>query len=98
MSEWYVLDENKKPVQVDMLTGAKAMQEQNRVVAKDIVGESRISTIFLGLDHGWGDGPPLVFETMIFEGPEDGFQERYYTWDEAEAGHKKAVELVKKHE
>ena len=46
MSEWYVLDENKKPVQVDMLTGAKAMQEQNRVVAKDIVGESRISTIF----------------------------------------------------
>lgn len=25
-----------------------------------------ISTTWLGLNHQWGDGPPLIFETMIF--------------------------------
>jgi hypothetical protein len=50
-----------------------------------------VSTVFLGLDHQWGDGPPLVFETMIFGGEHDQYQERYSTWDEAEAGHKQGV-------
>ena len=27
----------------------------------------RISTVFLGIDYGWGAGPPLLFETMVFE-------------------------------
>lgn len=34
------------------------------------------------------------FETMIFGGEHDQYQERYSTWDEAEAGHKRAIELV----
>lgn len=25
-----------------------------------------ISTVFLGLDHSWNGGPPLIFETMVF--------------------------------
>jgi hypothetical protein len=35
-----------------------------------------------------------VFETMIFGGPFDQYQDRYCTWAEAVAGHKRAVDLV----
>ena len=46
-----------------------------------------VSTVFLGLDHAFDGGTPLLFETMIFGGEHDEYQERYATWDEAEAGH-----------
>lgn len=49
-----------------------------------------VSTVFLGLDHAWGDGPPMLFETMVFGGSNDEYCERYSTWDEAEAGHKES--------
>lgn len=51
----------------------------------------RVSTVFLSLDHNWGDGPPILFETMIFGGEHDGYQERYRTWEEAEEGHEIAL-------
>ena len=35
------------------------------------IGPGRVSTIWLGLDHQWGEGPPLIFETMVFGGPYD---------------------------
>ena len=54
-----------------------------------------VSTVFLGLDHRWfGDGPPLVFETMVFGGEFDHEQERYGSWAAAEAGHKRWVKKV----
>ena len=34
------------------------------------IGNVRVSTIFLGLDHNvFGDRPPELFETMVFGGP-----------------------------
>lgn len=54
-----------------------------------------ISTVFLGLDHRFSDkGPPLLFETMIFGGKHDGWQERCSTWDQAVAMHARAVNMV----
>lgn len=53
-----------------------------------------VSTVFLGLDHSWGDGPPVVFETMIFGGPLDDDQWRYCTLADAKAGHRRAVRLA----
>jgi hypothetical protein len=67
---------------------------EERRVAVDEIGDVRVSTVFLGLDHGYG-GPPIIFETMIFGGPHDKYQERYSTWQEAEEGHRRAVVLVK---
>ena len=55
-----------------------------------------VSTVFLGMDHSFDGGTPVLFETMIFGGEYDQFQERYCTWDEAEEGHKVACELVSK--
>lgn len=58
--------------------------------------EVKISTIFLALDHCYDDGPPILWETMIFGGPMDGNMWRYTTRAEAEAGHLDAVAAAKK--
>jgi hypothetical protein len=54
-----------------------------------------VSTVFLGLDHAFMGGPPMIFETMTFLPGDEGEnteQFRYSTWEEAEAGHADAVE------
>jgi hypothetical protein len=57
----------------------------------------RVSTVFLGIDHDFSkDGPPILFETMVFGGERDQEQERYATWEEAEDGHAKFVSLMKR--
>ena len=56
-----------------------------------LFGGCRVSTIFLGLDHSFGSGPPLLWETMIFGGPLDGDEWRYASRSEAAAGHESAV-------
>jgi hypothetical protein len=66
-------------------------ESADRVVRQEERAGVRLSTVFLGIDHRFGDGPgpPLVFETMIFGGERDGDCWRYATWDEAESGHRK---------
>lgn len=63
-------------------------------IAEDWHGQSRVSTVWMGMDHSFGRGPPLIFETMIFGGPLDGYQDRYSTVDEARAGHIEALAKV----
>lgn len=88
---------NKEPViEPDLVKWGKFMEDfNNRRVAVYDQGMVHVSTVFLGIDHGFFDGPPVLFETMIFRGNHDGYQERYATWDEAERGHEVAVNLVK---
>ncbi len=63
---------------------------ENRIIDKTFIGKSEVSTVFLGINHGFG-GPDLWFETMVFGGPHDGQQDRYETYDQAVAGHKEVV-------
>ena len=66
--------------------------DKKRILGKDVVCGVMISTIFLGIDHNFGDGPPIIFETMVFGGvAPNSEQERYSTYDEAMAGHKRYV-------
>ena len=96
MSDKYLLDANGEPVRCDdLLEWARAFETTNRLVALDRVGEVGISTVFLGLDYSFGEGLPVLWETMIFGGPHDGYQDRYTSRVEALAGHAKAVELVR---
>lgn len=55
-----------------------------------------VSTVWLGLNHGYGTRRPLIFETMIFGMGIDGeeYQERYSTEAEAMEGHWRAVQLA----
>lgn len=49
-----------------------------------------ISTVWLGLDHSFGEGKPPIYETMVFRGNRgDVNMERYSTRKEAVAGHRR---------
>jgi hypothetical protein len=74
---------------------AALMGRQDRHVGlTDLGALGRVSTVWLGLNHAWGDGPPLIFETMIFGGPMDQYQERYSTEEQAAIGHGFAVQAL----
>lgn len=94
----YILDEQGKPIrEPDLLKFGRWFETGNRRVASDYIGNVFISTVFLGIDHSFHvDGPPILYETMIFGGDHDQYQDRYSTKEEAIAGHKKAVALVEK--
>lgn len=57
-------------------------------------GGVAVSTVFLGLDHAWTSGPPVLWETMIFGGVLDQEQSRYRSKLDALAGHTAAVARV----
>lgn len=80
----------------DMLTWARWHATADRRVALDEVAPGiEVSTVFLGIDHGSGNGSPILFETMVFGDYGGGDTQRYATWDEAAAGHcAKVVELL----
>lgn len=66
-------------------------------VAAETIGEYIISTVFLGIDHSFGDGDPLLFETMVFggeTGEDEIWMERCATWDEALDMHERGVAYV----
>jgi hypothetical protein len=67
----------------------------NRVLAQTEVGPLLVSTVFLGVDHDFGGGPPVLWETMIFNAPDDhpldGYQDRYTSREAAMEGHARAV-------
>jgi hypothetical protein len=64
-----------------------------RRVAESFGDGWRISTVCLGLNHGFG-GEPLWYETMLFlsdGGERDNECRRYATREEAQAGHDEMV-------
>lgn len=65
-------------------------------VAADTIGDLWVSTVWMGLDHSWGSGPPLIFETMVFgDGPWGDWQDRYASEAEALAGHQRIVAAIR---
>jgi hypothetical protein len=70
------------------------MEDGGRRVARTEFEGGYVSTVFLGLNHAFTDGPPVLWETMIFGGPNDGWQDRYTSRAGAEAGHLRAVALA----
>lgn len=70
-------------------------------VAIDTINGWRVSTVFLAYDHRfWGNGPPILWETMVFapdgDVPEDGtVQVRYCSRAEALEGHAARVAALK---
>lgn len=86
--------EGKLPVRCDDLLSWGVAMQADRHVASVWFGQVLVSTVFLGLDHSWCGGPPLLFETMVFGGPLDRETDRYSTWEEAETGHRLMVERV----
>lgn len=93
---WYKLDEDKKPVPC-LVTEAGFDSPHRRVAMDKLSDGGRISTVFLSLNHSFGSGPPLFFETMVFgkDSYRDIYCRRYETWEQAEEGHKEILAAFK---
>jgi len=95
MNEYYKLNKDHVAVPCTVIEFEETLRDcDGRRVALDEGDGVSVSTVFLGLDHSWGDGPPMLFETMIFGGEHDEDQWRYSTWGEAVAGHKVACKIA----
>jgi hypothetical protein len=76
------------------ITWAMHLQDRYRVDLTAHDGYS-VSTVFLGMDHNWGDGDPLLFETLVFLAcGETEKMDRYSTWAQAKAGHERIVSMM----
>lgn len=94
MMNRYILDGKSPVLAPDLLTWAKWLEDTDRKVAVTQVGDATISTVFLGVDHQFGDGDPLLFETLVFGGQHDQEMWRCSTWSEAEEQHRQACDFV----
>lgn len=68
--------------------------ESYKRVGMDEVDGRRVSTVWLGIDHSFGrQGPPLIFESMVFAGDSwrDEWMQRYSTLADAVSGHERIV-------
>ena len=79
---------------------SKLSDNSYKRVAETTLSDGKwISTVWLGLDYSHGNGPPLIFETMVFEfidnRPSEIDMQRYSTEEDAIIGH---LEMVKKYE
>lgn len=95
---WYTLNENNKPVASTMFESSEWMElnPTKKSLKQEYIGDIFVSTVFLGLDHSWpkDESKPLLWETMIFGGEHDQYQDRYTSVEDALLGHQKAVDLV----
>jgi hypothetical protein len=83
MSDYF--DREGNPIK--LMDWAKRFEdlEYRRVAWDGLPSGGYVSTVWLGLNHAFGGGPPLIFETMVF--PECTICERYATEEDARAGH-----------
>ncbi len=92
MLKYYILDGHFVKEESCFLGWCEWFGSADRIIDRDILTiktygtrfkEIIISTVFLGIDHNFFGGKPLLFETMIFGGPIDGEMKRCSTWKEA---------------
>lgn len=92
-------DIDGEPISFGTWAIASKNTEGRRIGATHTFDGWFISTVWLGLDHSFGDGPPLVFESMVFAPwwisavGNDQDCVRYSTYQQAVDGH---VAMVKK--
>lgn len=106
MPQWFILDHMHQAIKASMKEWAVWSSQDGgdvrRVAFTDIGNGVSISTVFLGLNHNFGAGDPILFETMVFADLQlNDFHmkettRRYATWAEAQLGHNEVVALVRR--
>ncbi len=97
----YRLD-GKKLVECSLMEWARSMDSPERIMRVTYLNvflddyrlaDVRVSTVFLGINHGYGE-KPLYFETMVFGGVSDSLCVRAPTYDDALANHEHVLNKV----
>jgi len=94
---------NKETGQVHATNDIQAAEKQfidqeSRQVGLDTVGDTVVSTVFIGIPYAEG----MLFETVVYPYHANGekywekFVSRYQTAGDAKRGHKKVVKMIKK--
>lgn len=98
-SPYYKLDEAGAPVPCENILEWAAWFAQNqetRVVVKtELSSGTTVSTVFLGIDHGFHGDEPVLWETMMFGGDYDLACDRYRSRNDALVGHELWVLVAK---
>ncbi|MFF7142265.1 hypothetical protein ACFZB5_13585 [Streptomyces nodosus] len=100
-SNWY----NRDGEVIDVLTANRLLGDPDykRVALTEITSTTDsstrllVSTVWLGMNHNYGDGEPILFETMVFEHGDTSREEwarRHHTDAEALAGHNEIVTVT----
>lgn len=70
------------------------IQMSDNTICHNQFGDVEVSTVFLSWDHSFGDGEPVLFETMVFGGEYNEYQLRYTSYLDAIRGHNETCEMV----
>ena len=101
MNDWY----NRDGQAIDVLTANRLLGDPDykRVELTEVASVTDsserylVSTVWLGLDHSFTGGNPVLFETMVFlngDTASDEWARRYNTEAEAKAGHAEIVTVI----
>lgn len=84
---------NGAPITQEQWAQGLGDMTRKRVALTTLRDGTTVSTVWLGLDHQYGVGPPLIFETMVFlpDSYSELDMERYSTEAEALQGHRRMV-------
>lgn len=101
-SDYYILDDDKNIVPCDdVLKWDEFFSSiEKRTVKKTVIDKTtKVSTVFLGIDHGFFDHKPILFETMVFSDDKeiDLEQNRCDTYENALKMHAVMVKYCKKY-
>lgn len=102
---YWILNAAGEPEHVDSVKAwsewyERATRDRSRIVAQHRdegpdAPDVLVSTVFLGLDHNFAaGGPPVLWETMILGGPDDGYQRRFTSRADALDGHADACRIA----
>lgn len=92
---YYILIENKPVLTYDFHAWVFWMNHNNRVIKHTNLPDGIcVTTMFLGIDNGWSNDQPILFETLIFGGEHNDFCERYSDYEMALSGHERAIEMI----
>ena len=93
---YYILTNDLHPIECGVQEWAAWCQKHHdrRSLGRTTIGKALVSTTFLGLDHSYGQGHPILWETMVFDPQEAGdsvYCERYTSREAAAQGHARVV-------
>ena len=106
--DYYILNGTEVVPAINCMAWAEFFEHGNRRVRLTRVRGYEVSTVFLGNNHAFDDGPPMIFECMVFGDTESYFfagkqrharrdvaGERCSTYAQAVAMHKRMVKLYR---
>lgn len=92
---YFILDENDNVVEVDDPNEWARWHRSNHIsVGNSCIGDSLITTNFVGRAEWTKSGPPLLFHTIITGGDHHGYKKSCATMAEAIEQHRKTIMIV----